>query len=74
MEWGWVPFFMISLAVLKGRGQKSADKKGTERKESWQQKIKVNFVLGIWPRGLNSNFKQSLRRGVMFQNMKYAFL
>jgi len=64
--------FTRCILTLKGRGQKSANKKGKESAPA-NKKIKVNFVLGIWPRTLEIQIRQSLRSGVMFQNTKYAF-
>lgn len=55
MEWGWVPFFKISLAVLtwKEGDKRVQTKKGLRgRNRAGNKKIKVNFVLGIWPRTL----------------------
>jgi len=60
---------------MKGKGQKSAHtKKGLRwRNQDWQQKNQSQFCLRYLAQDFRTSNRQSLRTGVMFQNMKYAF-
>ena len=58
---------------IERKGTKECKQKREGISSGKQKKIKVNFVLGIWPRTLEIQIRQSLRSGVMFQNTKYAF-